>query len=126
MPTSITLASGKFAVYRTDKTDGSIPYVNILTAADGAGSGFQTLDGKVWIFYITGGILYCKISTDTIGSAYGAPITIEASAIKDGIPGCQQLATGRVQVTYCKTDDKWYQAVSDDHGVTWTKTEITT
>jgi len=126
---SITIASGKFAAYRTDDTSGAIPFVNILAEADGAASGFQDLNGKVWIFYITGGILYCKISTDTIGSAYGAPITIESADIVDGIPGCQQLSTGRVICTYWKTVstvDTWFQAVSDDYGATWTKSEITT
>jgi hypothetical protein len=125
MPTSITIASGKFAVYRTDDTSGAIPYVNILAAADGAACILSTFTGKVFVFRINAGKVQVKISTDTIGTVWGAWIDVVASLVKDGVPSAEQLATGRILVCYFKTDDKWYQSYTDNQ-TDWIEVEITT
>lgn len=103
---SITVSDGKFAVYRTDKADASNPYANIKAEEDGAAS--PTLvdhTGKVWIFYIVVNgsnydLKYYR-STDTIGSAWDASTLIKAN-VSQGVPGREQLSTGRIVAYYYK------------------------
>lgn len=126
MPTSITIASGKCKAFRNDLSDGGSPFSEILAETDGAICGIQDLTGKVWIFRIYNAKVQYKLSTDTIGSAYGAWTDVVASLVSDGVPTAEQLATGRIEVCYWKTDDKWYRSFSDNSGTSWTEEEITT
>jgi len=123
---SISIASGKHAVYRNDLSDGSSPYTNILTADDGAGCVLQDKTGKVWVFRINSAKVQFKRSTDTIGTAWGSWMDVVASLVKDGVPTAEELPTGRITVAYWKTDDKWYASYTDNYGTDWTEVEITT
>lgn len=129
MPTSITIASGKFAVYRNADSSGASPFTSILAADDGAATIIQDFTGRILVIRINAGKLQWKRSTDTIGTAWGAFADIETAGIKDGTPTSEQLATGRIECIYWKTVssvDKWFRAFSDDDCATWTKEEITT
>lgn len=133
MSGSITVVDGKFAVYRTDDSSGAVPYANIKAAEDG-GCAEPLIDftGKVWLFYTVANgsnydLKYYR-STDTIGTAWGSSTLIKAT-VKQGVPGREQLATGRIIVYYWKDDggtDKFYMSKSDDWGATWTESEVTT
>ena len=129
MPTSIAIADGKTQAYRTDHTDGSVPYAPITSAEDGAQCLAKDQAGKVWRFIIVPNganfdLSYYR-STDTTGDTWGAITVIQAN-VSQGTPGAAILATGRITVNYFKPDNKWYQSVSDDYGATWTESEITT
>lgn len=126
---SITISSGKYAVYRNGANEGVSPWTNIIPESDGAACVVKSRTNQVWVFYITAGALYCKISADWEGTIWGGTITVEASAIKDGVPGAVQLNSGRIMVFYWKTVggvDKWYSAGTVNFGGTWTIAEVTT
>jgi len=125
---SVPSEEGKFAVWRNNLSDGSSPFANIMATTDGAGCVIQDFTGKVLVIRIYNGKLQWKRSTDTIGTTWGDWVDIESADIKDGVPTCKQLATGRIECIYWKTveaTDKWYRAFSDDDCATWTKEEIT-
>ena len=126
---SITIEDSKTQVYRTDLTDGGIPYAAITDAEDGAQCLAKDQTGKIWRFIIVPNDdkfdLSYYLSTDTVGDDWG-DITVIKADVAEGTPGAAILATGRITVNYFGTDDKWYQSVSDDYGATWTESEITT
>lgn len=123
---SITIASGKAALYRNSSADGASPFINILSVDDGAWCPLIDSTGRPWVFRIYNAKLQFKRSTDTDGDTWDAAWTdIVASAVKDGTPSAETLATGRIEVTFWKTDDKWYRAYTDNSS-TWTVEEIAT
>jgi Neuraminidase (sialidase) len=126
---SITVTNGKFAVYRGDNTDGSGTVVNIIAEETGAACVMKDATGKLWVFFTVAGTTNYDLkyyrSTDTAGDTWGSAVTVKTD-IADCVPAAIQLPTGRIQVEYWGSDDKFYRSYSDDSGATWTEAEVTT
>ena len=117
-----------FTIYGNSDAGGGGTFT---VALSGDGIPFLMIDikGFVWVFYIDDDKLLYKVSTDATGTAYGSPVTLEASAIPDGQPSAIQHIDGKITVIYYKavaTVDTLYQAVSTDFGATWTKGAVAT
>jgi hypothetical protein len=122
---SITIVSGKSAVYRSLDASGASPQTNILASTDGAMCVTKDVSGRNWLFRIYNAkVQYC-LSTDAIGTSFGAWVDVVSSLVKDGVPTAECLENGRIEVCYWKTDSKWYRSFTDNFGTNWSSEEIT-
>ena len=116
---SISIAEGKFAVYRTKDTSGANPVTEIIAETDGGTCSLQDSVGKIWIFRCYDGKLEYRKSSDVIGDSFGSWVEIIGADISDGIPAALQYDTTVIEVDFYKTDDKFYRVLTKDYGNTW-------
>lgn len=126
MPTSISISSGKFACYRNADSSGASPFTSILAETAGAACLVKDSEGRPWCFRIYDAKLQYKKATDTEGTTLTDDTwhDIVATLVEDGIPTAQLLPTGRIMVLFWKTDEKMYQAYTDNQ-TDFTVAEVT-